>query len=205
MAGSMQRGRKVEMPTLGAFVGAVAAEILAAAIIAAQAFLVGTFGGGQSLGWFVLHVFLASLPIVAVFVILMSLPVHPGFVVAVAAAVFGTSVILLGVQLLGGLPSGEPSRAKFAVTAYGSYVVCLYLWSFTVMREAGKFAWELDGWKLVVGKAWHFREHLSFHLVRGNLGATQHPETAANGGEAGDAKVADLQGIGEPPQTAANA
>jgi len=40
---------------------------------------------------------------------------------------------------------------------------------------------------------------------RGNLGATRHPETAANGKSGESAKVADLQGISEQPQTAANA
>jgi integrase-like protein len=41
--------------------------------------------------------------------------------------------------------------------------------------------------------------------ARGNLGATQCPETAANGAEGDPAKVADLQGISEQPQTAASA
>lgn len=171
--------RAVELPTPRGFLSLVLIEIVAAVIVSLQGIAVGLFGAGHGSGSFVLHVLAGSVPIVAAFLIAFISPIPTPFVFGTAAAVFGTSVVVLVVQLLGGLPSGESQVVRFAVAAYGSYVVAIYAWAYYELRKAGRSGRKFGDWLYVYKRPIELGRELGLRLAGGNPGAAQHPQAPA--------------------------
>ena len=175
MSEAKGRPRTSSFPSLGRLFWGVVAGIVAVLLVGVQGLTVGLFGGYHgSLHWgsFLLHVVvLGPLPALLVFWLAIMFPVPEPFVVDLAIGMLATSLILVGAQLLGGLSSSNLTLIKFAVAAYGSYVVALYLWVYRTMRVSGKSG--VPGVIHVCGEL--------FVIARGNFGATQQPETAADG------------------------
>lgn len=183
MAGAKKSAGAVKLPTPREFLYLVAIEVVAAVIVGLQGLAVGLFGSGHSSGSFVLHVLAGSLPIVAAFLIAFIAPIPPPFVFGTAAAVLGTSVVVLVVQLLGGLPSGESELAKFAVSAYGSYLAALYAWTYYELRKAGRSGRKPGDWLFVyqriIGLGWQLGLRLGLRLAGSDPGVEQQPQALA--------------------------
>jgi hypothetical protein len=165
MARDRKSAKSVELPTLGVFLRLVAIEAVAAVIVGLQGLAVGLFRSGHGSGSFVLHVLVGSLPIVVAFFVALISPIPALFVFGAAAAMLGTSIVVIVVHLLGGLPSGEAELVKFAVAAYGSYLVALYAWTYYEFRKAGRSGRQPGDWIFVYKQVFELGQQLGLRLT----------------------------------------